>query len=215
MTLFFSKTNKLLEMIEEYLEKVTECMEQARKTLLLYIDKGPCEEFNELVTKTHMAESRSDDLRREIEISLYEKALIPESRGDILGLLEAVDRIPNKAESVAFQMQTEALRIPDEFKSELRKIININFDIFKDIKRAIKAVFKNIKEVRNITNEIDKKESSSDSMERDLIKKLFSSNIDIGEKILLKELIIEIGSISDRAEDTADRLNIMAVKRLI
>ncbi|MEK0368345.1 MAG: DUF47 family protein, partial [Nitrosopumilus sp.] len=45
--------------------------------------------------------------RREIEISLYEKALIPESRGDILGLLEAVDRIPNKAESVAFQMQTE------------------------------------------------------------------------------------------------------------
>lgn len=215
MALFFSKTNKLLEMIEEYLEKVTECMEQARKTLLLYIDKGFCEEFDRLVTKTHMAESRSDDLRREIEISLYEKALIPESRGDILGLLEAVDRIPNKAESVAFQMQTEALRIPDEFKSELRKIININFDIFKDIKRAIKAVFKNIKEVRNITNEIDKKESSSDSMERDLIKKLFSSNIDIGEKILLKELIIEIGSISDRAEDTADRLNIMAVKRLI
>ena len=215
MTLFFSKTNKLLEMIEEYLEKVTECMEQARKTLLLYIDKGFCEEFDRLVTKTHMAESRSDDLRREIEISLYEKALIPESRGDILGLLEAVDRIPNKAESVAFQMQTEALRIPYEFKSELRKIININFDIFKDIKRAIKAVFKNIKEVRNITNEIDKKESSSDSMERGLIRKLFSSDIDIGEKILLKELIIEIGSISDRAEDTADRLNIMAVKRLI
>ena len=40
-------------------------------------------------------------------------------------------------------------------------------------------------------------------------------NIDTGEKILLKELIIEIGSISDRSEDTADRLNIMAVKRLI
>ncbi|MDO9465600.1 MAG: TIGR00153 family protein [bacterium] len=215
MALFFSKTNKLLEMIEEYLEKVTECMEQARKTLFLYIEKGSCEEFDGLVTKTHMAESCSDDLRREIEISLYEKALIPESRGDILGLLETVDKIPNKAESVAFQIQIEAIRIPDEFKSELRKIININFGIFEDIKRAIRAVFKNIKEVRRITNEIDKKESSSDSMERDLIRKLFGSDIDIGEKILLKELIIEIGSISDRAEDTADRLNIMAVKRLI
>jgi len=215
MALFFSKTNKLLEMIEEYLEKVTECMDQARKTLFIYIEKGSCDEFDGLVTKTHMAESCSDDLRREIEISLYEKALIPESRGDILGLLETVDRIPNKAESVAFQIQTEAIRIPDEFKSELKEIININFNIFEDIKRAIRAVFKNIKEVRYITNEIDKKESSSDSMERDLIRKLFSSNIDTGEKILLKELIIEIGSISDRAEDTADRLNIMAVKRLI
>ncbi len=215
MALFFSKTNKLLEMLEEYLEKVAECMEQARKTLFLYMEKGCCDEFDELVTKTHMAESCSDDLRREIEISLYEKALIPESRGDILGLLEAVDRIPNKAEFVAFQIQTEALRIPDEFKSGLRKLININCDIFKDVKLAIRAVFKNIKEVRHITNEIDKKESGSDSMERDLIKELFSSDIDIGEKILLKELIIEIGSISDRAEDAADRLNIMAVKRLI
>jgi len=215
MALFFSKTNKLLEMLDGYLEKVTECMEQARKTLFLYIDKGSCEEFDELVTKTHMAESCSDDLRREIEISLYEKALIPESRGDILGLLETVDKIPNKAESVAFQIQTEAIRIPDEFKSELKKIINVNFDVFKDIKLAINAIFKDIGKVRYITNEIDKKESGSDSMERDLIKKLFSSNIDVEEKILLKELIIEIGSISDRAENAADRLNIMAVKRLI
>jgi len=215
MALFFSKKNKFLEMIEGYLRKVTECMELAKKALLLYIDKGYCEKFDELVTKTHMAESCSDDLRREIEILLYEKALMPESRGDILGMLETVDKIPNKAESVTFQMQTEVLRIPDEFKPELRKIININFDIFADVKRAIRAVFNDIGEVRRITNEIDKKESGSDSMERDLIKKLFSSNINIGEKILLKELIIEIGSISDRAENVADRLNIMAVKRLI
>ena len=215
MALFFSKKNKFLEMIEGYLGKVTECMEQAQRTLFLYIDKGSCEEFDGLVTKTHMAESCSDDLRREIEILLYEKALMPESRGDILGLLETVDKVPNKAESVTFQIQTEALRIPDEFKPELRKIINMNFDIFADVKRAIRAVFNDIGEVRRITNEIDKKESGSDSMERDLIKKLFSSNINIGEKILLKELIIEIGSISDRAENVADRLNIMAVKRLI
>ena len=215
MALFFSKTNKLLEMLEGYLEKVTECIDLAKKALLLYIDKGCCEKFDELVTKTHMAESCSDDLRREIEILLYEKALMPESRGDILGLLETVDKVPNKAESVTFQIQTEALRIPDEFKPELRKIINMNFDIFADVKRAIRAVFNDIGEVRRITNEIDKKESGSDSMERDLIKKLFSSNINIGEKILLKELIIEIGSISDRAENVADRLNIMAVKRLI
>ena len=215
MALFFSKKNKFLEMIEGYLRKVTECMELAKKALLLYIDKGYCEKFDELVTKTHMAESCSDDLRREIEILLYEKALMPESRGDILGLLETVDKVPNKAESVTFQMQTEVLRIPDEFKPELRKIINMNFDIFADVKRAIRAVFNDIGEVRRITNEIDKKESGSDSMERDLIKKLFSSNINIGEKILLKELIIEIGSISDRAENVADRLNIMAVKRLI
>ena len=215
MALFFSKKNKFLEMIEGYLKKVTECTELAKKALLLYIDKGCCEKFDELVTKTHMAESCSDDLRREIEILLYEKALMPESRGDILGMLETVDKIPNKAESVTFQMQTEVLRIPDEFKPELRKIININFDIFADVKKAIRAIFNDIDEVRRITNEIDKKESGSDSMERDLIKKLFSSNINIGEKILLKELIIEIGSISDRAENVADRLNIMAVKRLI
>ena len=116
---------------------------------------------------------------------------------------------------MVFQLDTEGLHIPDCFKEDFRQIVRINFQTFEDICLAVKAIFQSIKEVRKFSNEISSKESSSDLIERELIRKVFRSQLSIGEKILLKDLIIELGNISDQAEDTADRLTIMAAKRLI
>jgi uncharacterized protein Yka (UPF0111/DUF47 family) len=40
-------------------------------------------------------------------------------------------------------------------------------------------------------------------------------DIDKAEKILLKELIIELGNLTDRAEDVSDRLTLLSVKRRV
>jgi len=202
-------------MLERYLLKIEESMGGFKKTIEVYFEKGLCENFSELVEKVHIAESSADDIRREIEIELYEKSLIPESRGDVLGLLENTDRVPDKAQSVLYQIQTEFLQIPEFLKDEFSHLVNINFDAFNDLARAIRKLFENIKEVKDITNEIDKKESASDRLERGAIKKIFSSDIDVGQKILLKELVIEIGSISDLSEEVGDRINIIAAKRMV
>ena len=215
MGLFSPKNPKFVEMINLYLQKVSECMEVFQKALLIYMEKGDCQTFQQLVDQINRAESSADGLRRELELTLYEKALIPESRGDLLGIMEAVDKIPNKAQSVVFQLDTEGLHIPDGFKEDFRQIVQINFQTFEDICRAVKAIFQSIREVRKFSDEISRKESRSDLIERELIRKVFRSQIPIGEKILLKDLIIELGNISDQAEDTADRLTIMAAKRLI
>ena len=39
--------------------------------------------------------------------------------------------------------------------------------------------------------------------------------IDTGQKLLLKDMILLIGGISDRAEAVADRIGIVAIKRQI
>ena len=215
MGIFSPKNPKFIKMIDIYLQKVAECMEVFQKALLIYMEKGDCQTFQQLVDQINQAESSADGLRREVEITLYEKALIPESRGDLLGIIESVDKIPNKAQSVVFQLDTEGLYIPDCFKEDFRNIVQINFQTFEDICQAVKAIFQNITEVRKFSNEISKKESRSDHIERELIRKVFQSRLSLGEKILLKDLIIELGNISDKAEDTADRLTIMAAKRLI
>jgi len=40
-------------------------------------------------------------------------------------------------------------------------------------------------------------------------------DIDSAEKILLKELVIELGAITDRVENVAARLTILSVKRRV
>ena len=116
MGLFSPKSPKFYGMIDDYLVKVSECMEIFQKALLVYLEQGDCLLFQQLVEQIDEAESKADHLRRDMELTLYEKALIPESRGDLLGILESVDKIPNKAESVVFQLDTEGLQIPDIFK---------------------------------------------------------------------------------------------------
>ncbi|NOZ64217.1 MAG: DUF47 domain-containing protein [Caldiserica bacterium] len=215
MSIFFSRKHKLSSMIERYLKKTEECIENFKQALETYFKKGISKEFDEIIEKTHIAESLADDIRREIELSLYEKSLIPESRGDILGILESTDKVLNKAQSVLYQIQTESLRMPEFLKEDFAQLTDINAEAFKDVARAIRILFEDLRGVRDITNEIDKKESSSDRLEREMIKKIFSSPIEIGEKILLKELVIETGNISDLSENVGDRLSIVAAKRMI
>ena len=44
---------------------------------------------------------------------------------------------------------------------------------------------------------------------------IFSSDYQLGDKLLLKELVTEIGCISDLSEEVADVLSIIAVKRML
>ena len=215
MDIFSGKKHRLSQMVERYLKKTEECMKNFKKAVETYFEVGISKDFDEIIEKTHIAESLADDIRREIELNLYEKSLIPESRGDILGLLESADKVLNKAQSVLYQIQTESLRIPKFLQEDFSKLVDINIEAFKNVAKAIRTLFENLREIRDITNEIDKRESSSDRLEREIIKKIFSSDIGIGEKILLKELVIETGSISDLSENVGDRLNIIAAKRMI
>ncbi|MCM8761993.1 MAG: DUF47 family protein [Candidatus Omnitrophica bacterium] len=215
MEIFFSKKNRIYEMVERYLNKMLETVELFKKTVEKYFETGLSREFKEMIETTHLSESMADDIRREIELEMYEKSLIPESRGDILGLLESTDEVMNKAQSVLYQIETEKLEIPDELCEDFLKLIHNNISAFEVAIDGFRILFYNLKEVREKVQEVDKRESSSDRMERELIRKIFAGSYDTGKKILLKDLVIEIGNISDMSEEVTDRLNIVAAKRMV
>ncbi|HDY65678.1 MAG TPA: DUF47 family protein [Phycisphaerae bacterium] len=62
---------------------------------------------------------------------------------------------------------------------------------------------------------IDELESDGDTIEGKLIEKIFTSNMDGFEKILLRDLVKQISQISDRAENVGDRIRIIVAKRSI
>ncbi|MDD3726698.1 MAG: DUF47 family protein [Candidatus Ratteibacteria bacterium] len=215
MEFFFSKKNRVYEMVERYLNKMLDASELFKKTIEKYFETGLTQEFKEMIETTHLSESMADDIRREIELEMYEKSLIPESRGDILGLLEVTDEVMNKAQSVLYQIETENLEIPKELKDDFLKLIHNNISAFEVAVEGFRTLFYNLKGVREKVQEVDKRESSSDRIEREIIRKIFASGYDTGEKILLKDLVIEIGNISDMSEEVTDRLNIVAAKRMV
>jgi len=214
MAALWKKQKAIISDIEKYFSFVDECSVQFKTCMKDMVKNGIKENNREVVRKVSRLESEADDLRRGIEHKLYEKALVPESRGDILGLLEAVDKIPNMFESLCYQVYQEKLSFPEEWHDKFSLLIDKNIEAYKAIKEASIGFFYN-KVLENDLNEVDSKESESDEIERDLIEAIFNSKIDKADKILLKEVVINIGNISDLALATADRLTIALIKRRI
>ena len=178
------------------------------------IKEEPSKKHGDLVVRVHSEESLADDLRREIELELYKKALIPESRGDVLGLIETIDKIPGNFETVCDMMFLQQIEVPKKLTRDFLLLIDTNIEAYDLIRELVMGFFykkDNIEEIRRI----DKKESESDAIERKLIGKIFKININKADKILLKEIAISIGNISDFTEIAGDRLTLATIKRQI
>jgi uncharacterized protein len=214
MGIFFKRQNSVINKIEQYFLCIDNCVEQFIRCINTLIrSPGSGENYN-IVCEVHKAESEADDYKRKIELHLYEKALIPESRGDVLGIIESLDKIPNVLESICFQIYLQKIKIIEEYRSLYEELIEINIESYKQLKKAVNGLFYNSNVMQEIEY-IDRIESESDKIERLLIEKIFNSELDKAEKLLLKEIVVNTGNISDRAQATADRLTLAVIKRRI
>ena len=215
MPFFWSKKKTIVEMIDDYMESLDKCMVTFSEGLKTYIKSGCTDEFKKKQKETHTYESLADDIRREIELKLYGKALLPESRGDVLGMLESVDKIASAAEDVLAMLSIEKPAIPEELAGKYKKLVDLNMEAYFLIHKAVDANNHNPRETLYIDKEIDQKASESDRLEEKMLELLFGLDLPLAEKQQQKIIIKHIGSISDRCQNSVDRLSIIAIKRRI
>ncbi len=212
--MLWKKEQSIIDKIKGYLDQVDTCRKRFRTCIERLLLEPDDEENQAILEEVHRAESKADDLRRDIELQLYQRALIPESRGDVLGLLETMDAIPGMLQSLCYQFLLEKIIVPEQFRERYLHLVDVNLKSYDLVRQAMLGLFYK-KEVRELTDLVDAAESESDRVERALIRDIFSSKLDKADKILLKEIIINTGDISDQAETVKDRLILAIVKRKI
>ena len=210
---FWKKERQVRQDVEDYLKDTEGCVDAFARGIDTFLSQGICPQFEELVEEAHRFEGSSDARRRSIEASMYDRALIPESRGDVLGMLEAIDLVPNQCESVLYQLWTENTEIPEEYLDRFKEIVVPNVRAHELLCRAMRGLFSNAKGIPELAVQVSGMEAESDQLERSLIRDIFGSDLQKADKILLRDLAIRIGEISDRAENAMDRLAIVAAKR--
>ena len=97
----FGKTRRLESEIDDFLDTVSQGGILFEETLRHYIDKGPDEFFEQRQQQISDIESNGDRLVKGIVRSLYSEMLIPESRGDVLSLLQDMDYLPTSSKKSA------------------------------------------------------------------------------------------------------------------
>ncbi|MFB0532449.1 MAG: DUF47 domain-containing protein, partial [Desulfatiglandales bacterium] len=152
---FFLRKQKLIETyVFDYLEQWKRCLEDFKNAMEVYLSDGLGEKFDYYVEHTHKMESRADDLRKKIEWEMYSKALLPESRGDILGFLETMDKIPNKAESILYQIQLQGLILPKELTPSMQRIIDLSCEAIQLVYESATSLISQKGDIHKLADEI-------------------------------------------------------------
>jgi predicted phosphate transport protein (TIGR00153 family) len=146
---------------------------------------------------------------------MYSKVLIPESRGDILRLLESIDLIPTHFETVLFMIQGQKLKVPNFITPDLRELMRSSLECCDLVTRQVEAYFKKTENIKPLVSTIDSLESRCDHIEREIVRKIFASDLDPFEKLQLKELVVQMGEISDQADRVSRSVYIINIKRRV
>jgi len=213
--IFKSKRKELQNQISLYCRELHRCLEILQTSLKEYCENPDREVLKANTARIHEVESHADDICGEIEVMMYSKAVFPESRGDILGLLEAMDRVPNQAESVLRMVLNQYIEIPEEYDKKILQLTDTCCRAAEAMRTAGEKLFTDYTTAAVAIGNIDELESEADKMEAILIEKVFSSDMDGFKKIILRDLIKHIAQISDRAENVGDRIRIIVAKRSI
>ena len=211
----FKKEQRVQELIFKYLDNLKMTQEHFEKAMDCYFDFGFGENCDFLIKQTHKFESKADDISHEIIEMMYSKVLIPESRGDVLRLLESIDLIPNHFEALLFMLQAQKLEFPDFITPDLRELMRVSLECCDLVIKQVEALFNKTEDIKALVFTIDSHESRCDHIQREIVRKIFNSDLDPFHKMQLKELVGQMGQISDQADVVSRSIYIFSIKRRV
>ena len=214
MALMQNLTKLLIARIDEYLDAISEGMLVFQKGLVNYLD-NKMSDFEERMVQVDQYESNADKLRREIENQLYSHSLIPEMRGDVLGLLEHLDNIVDVAKETLTQFAIEVPDIPMELVTDFNELGNSSVKAGEELINAVRAFFRELSRVKDHIHKVYFYEKETDRIASRLKMKIFRRDMKLSRKMHLRDVAAHVAKISDEAENVADRLSIYTIKRSI
>jgi len=213
--MFASKQKEIQQQVSEYCASVITCMDSFQNAVKQYCGNMDRVAAKAAFMEVHKAESKADDIRREIEVMMYSKSLFPESRGDIMGLLETMDKVPNQAEAAVLMIWNQHVEIPEKYCPEILELVDVCCRSVYAMVEAAKTLFSNFTNAAVAVGKIDELESEADKMEAVLIEKVFSEEVKDISSIIFRDFVTSVAHISDRAENVGDRIRIIVAKRTI
>lgn len=213
----FKKEHEVSELAIRFLDSAEACVLACSETLENYFE-GRFEAASAGRARSSSAETEADRLRREIGDKLSSGAYLPLLRGDIYCLIDSLDHVPNAAEACASFFLSEKPSIPAEFNEAFRELARTSFGIIEPLHEAVGAFFQpkgKIENIRELHRAVSIRESDVDQLEWDLTVRIFDSGLDLASKQHLRKAIDRIVRISDRAEDSSDQLELVALKSVV
>jgi uncharacterized protein len=209
----FKHAQRSIELIEEFLSIIDQGSLIFKDGVKNYLF-GNRENFEDNLKTLANLSSEADIKKRGIENILYTQSLMPQLRGDILKLLEELNNIIELAKANLFEFDIEIPFIPGELNQDLTKLTELSVLSIDSLIPAARSYFRNPESVKEQLHRVYLYEKETDKLALSIKRRVFQDmpQLKLSEKFHLRYFALHIEILSDKAQDAADLLSIMAIK---
>jgi predicted phosphate transport protein (TIGR00153 family) len=200
--------------IEKFLKNIEMSTSHFELGLKEYFE-GKTDNFSDRCSRIQKLESECDGLRFDIKFTLYSDLLIPDARGDVLGLIENLDNVIDLAEKVFVQFSLEKPIIYPFLKDDFITVTEASAKAVHMLIPAVRAFFHDPGKVADLVTQVHFWEHEADSAEYRIKEKAFASEEiePFSRKVHMRHFAEKISLLADEAEAVAERLEVYAIKR--
>ena len=211
----FARTNRLVNEIDEFMDKVADAVLVTERTFYQYLDTGSEAELADRFAQIRELEDRADELRRDVANALYTEMLMPDSRADVLSLLDHVDSTLDACVHLLAKLALERPELVEAFQADFRGIMSESVAAMQAMLSAARAYFRQPHAVRDHVHKTSFHDKEGTAIGMRLGKAIYDSDLPLERKMQLGEWLSAVRNLASDASDVGDELAILAVKRAI
>lgn len=215
--MFLLKKNKeLIEEIESYFKEIERNLSKFYDAISYVIANGRDNHFKVMVEGVDESEHVADQIRNSIEHTMFSQSLLPETREDLMEIIEEMDKIPGYCEKAVFMVVDQKVVPIQPIKSDIIELAKVCIECSKATIEIARDYLGKMKNIEKLQYEVDNYERLGDKLERKLINKIFREReLSTGDKLIQKDIVREIGDIANVSKLAARRIIIASIKRKI
>ncbi|MEW5825322.1 MAG: DUF47 family protein [Candidatus Bipolaricaulota bacterium] len=213
---FWKRTEEVQELVLRHLGHVRNAVELFVQATRAYFEEGDREKAARLTVETHKSESLADDVRREVERAMVQGALLSPSRRQLLLIVDRMDTLANAAQATLHYLLNQSVDVPSAMRSSVQEILAETEALFQDVDCGIRSLLAgHFSEALACAERIDDHESAVDRLHARATRELFALDIELARKLHVRGYFEALVDISDRAEDLADQMALVAAERAV
>lgn len=202
--------------LQKHMEKVSECV-HLLPSLFQALEERNYASIELIAAHIGELEHQADLTKNDIRNHLPKSLFLPIDRAQLLEILSTQDRIADKAEDIAVLLTLKQIELPPLFKHEFKDFLNKNISAFnsalliiKEMHELLESSFGGLEaeKVRTMVEEVSYKEHEVDLVQRQLLKKMFQADSEMGYSTfhLWQKICEAVAAISNLSENLAYRV---------
>ena len=159
------------------------------------------------------SEHQADVLRSKMVDELSEGLLLPPDREDLMHFVRGLDKIADWTNGAARILGFIEQKLPENILKNISSATELIFTSISRLKEAIQSISKNdLKKALLDCQDVDRLEHEADDQKKVLIESIIHAKLEPATLLLCYQLAEYMEGVTDKIEDAADFIKVLAIK---